>query len=136
HRALVGDSFGDELEFSVTFRLDQHQMKFVNDTFRQLLNDQNGQVKFVELQPRPDVLPGQVIRVSLDAGLLPAGEKPKDYQKARIEADALAAWIKATGLAKLRANTWRDVAILCPRKLWLRTIATALRRLELPSAIQ
>ena len=77
HHALVRDSFGDELEFSVTFRLDQHQMKFVNDTFRQLLNDKNGQVEFVELQPRPDVLPGQVIRVSLDVGLLPAGEKPK-----------------------------------------------------------
>jgi ATP-dependent exoDNAse (exonuclease V) beta subunit len=136
HRALVRDSFGDELEFSVTFRLDQHQMKFVNDTFRQLLNDKNGQVKFVELQPRPDVLPGQVIRVSLDAGLLPAGEKPKDYQKARIEAQVLADWIKKTGLEKLRAKTWRDVAILCPRKLWLRTMATALRRAGLPVSIQ
>ena len=136
HRALVCDSFGDELEFSVTFRLDRQQLKFVNDTFRQLLNDKNGQVKFVELQPRPDVLPGQVIRVSLDAGVLPAGEKPKDYQKARIEADVLAAWIKKTGLEKLRANAWRDVAILCPRKLWLRTMASALRRARLPVAIQ
>lgn len=136
HHALVRDSFGDELEFSVTFRLDQRQMKFVNDTFRQLLNDKNGQVKFVELQPRPDVLPGQVIRVSLGAGLLPAGEKPKDYQKARIEAHVLADWIKKTGLEKLRAKTWRDVAVLCPRKLWLRTMATALRRAGLPVAIQ
>jgi ATP-dependent helicase/nuclease subunit A len=136
HRALVRDSFGDELVFSVTFRLDQHQMKFVNDTFRQLLNDKNGQVKFVELQPRPDVLPGQVIRVSLGADLLPASEKPKDYQKARIEAQVLADWIKKTGLEKLRAKTWRDVAILCPRKLWLRTMATALRRAGLPVAIQ
>src|SRR6202030_4168305 len=125
-----------ELEFSVTFRLDQQQLDFVNDTFRKLLNAKDGQVKFVELQPRPNVLPGQVIRVCLGAGLLPAGEKPKDYQKARIEADVLAAWIKKTGLEKLRANTWRDVAILCPRKLWLRTVAAALRRLELPVAIQ
>ena len=111
-------------------------MKFVNDTFRQLLNDQNGQVKFVELQSRPDVLPGQVIRVSLGAGLLPAGEKPKDYQKARIEAQVLADWIKKTGLEKLRAKAWRDVAILCPRKLWLRTMATALRRARLPVGIR
>jgi ATP-dependent helicase/nuclease subunit A len=136
HRALLGSGLADELEFSVTFRLDQWQLDFVNDTFRHLLNDMNGQVKFVELQPRPDVLPGQVIRVSLGAGLLPASEKPKDYQKARIEADVLAAWIKKTGLEKLRANTWRDVAILCPRKLWLRTMATALRRVGLPLAIQ
>ncbi len=136
HRALLRGDSAAELEFSVTFRLDQQQLKFVNETFRQLLDDKNGQVKFVELQPRPDVLPGQVIRVSLGAGLLPTGEKPKDYQKARIEADVLAAWIKKTGLEKLRANTWRDVAILCPRKLWLRTMATALRRVDLPVAIQ
>jgi ATP-dependent helicase/nuclease subunit A len=136
HRGLLCGDSADELEFSVTFRLDRQQLKFVNDTFRQLLNEKNGQVKFVEVQRRPDVLPGQVIRVSLGAGLLPAGEKPKDYQKARIEADMLAAWIKNTGLDKLRANTWRDVAILCPRKLWLRTMATALRRLGMPVAIQ
>ena len=136
HRALLRSDFADELEFSVTFRLDQQQLNFVNDTFRKLLNEKNGQVKFVELQPRPDVLPGQVIRVSLGAGLLPAGEKPKDYQKARIEADVLATWIKETGIEKLRADTWRDVAILCPRKLWLRTMATALRRVGLPVAIQ
>src|SRR4029077_16702813 len=68
--------------------------------------------------------------------LLPAGEKPKDYQKARIEADLLAAWIKNTGLEKLRAKTWRDVAILCPRKLWLRTMATAFRRAGPPVPIQ
>ncbi len=136
HCALLRGDSADELEFSVTFRLDRRQLKFVNDTFRQLLNDKNGQVKFVELQPRPDVLPGQVIRVSLGAGLLPHGEKPRDYQKARIEADVLAAWINKTGLEQLRANTWRDVAILCPRKLWLRTMATALRRVGLAVAIQ
>jgi ATP-dependent helicase/nuclease subunit A len=136
HHALLRSGSADELEFSVTFRLDRQQLAFVNETFSKLLNEEDGQVKFVELQPRPDVLPGQVIRVSLDASLLPANEKPKDYRKARIEADVLAAWIKKTGLKKLRANTWRDVAILCPRKLWLRTMATALRRVGLPVAIQ
>jgi ATP-dependent exoDNAse (exonuclease V) beta subunit len=136
HGALVRVDPEAELEFSVTFRLDLRQLEFVNETFSEILNDQDGQVQFVELQARPDVLPGQVIRVSLEAGLLPVGEKLRDYQKAKIEAAALASWIKTTGLAKLRANTWRDVAILCPRKLWLRTMATALRRLELPVAMQ
>ena len=110
HRALLRGDSADELEFSVTFRLDQKQLDFVNDVFRKLLNEKDGQVRFVELQPRPDVLPGQVIRVSLDAGLLPAGEKPKDYQKARIEADALAAWIKRPGsknCAQTPGATWR-----------------------------
>jgi len=52
---------------------DQQQLDFVNGVFRNILNEKEGQVKFVNLQPRPGVLPGQVIQVPLDAGLLPAG---------------------------------------------------------------
>jgi len=136
HDSLVRSGSASELTFSVTFRLDQEQVDFINRTFHEILNDENGQVRFVELQPRPEVLPGQVIRVSFEAGLLPSGEKLKDYQKAKVEADALASWIKETGFEKLRANSWREVAILCPRKAWLRTMATALRKIGLPAAIQ
>lgn len=136
HDLLVETGAATELTFSVTFRLDQDQVDFINRTFREILNDENGQVRFVELQPRPEVLPGQVIRVSLEAGLLPVGQKIKDFQKAKIEADELARWIKETGLEKLRANSWRDVAILCPRKAWLRTMTIALRKIGLPVAIQ
>ncbi len=136
HDALVGTDAGDTLEFSVTFRLDQKQLDFVNDIFGNILNEKEGQVKFVNLQPREDVLPGQVIRVSLGAGLLPAGQKLKEYRKAQIEARELADWIKQTGLENLRADTWRDVAILCPRKAWLRTMANALRRVDLPVSMQ
>src|SRR5262249_21025407 len=97
----------------------------------------DGQVRFVELRPRPGILPGKVIRVPLSAkDLLPEGKKLKDYQKARIEAEHLAHWIKDAGLKKLSANSWRDVAILCPRKAWLQTMAAALRREDLPVAIQ
>ena len=136
HDSLVRSGSASELTFSVTFRLDQEQVDFINRTFREILNNENGQVRFVELQPRPEVLPGQVIRVSLEAGLLPTSEKLKDYQKAKVEADALASWIKETGFKKLRANSWREVAILCPRKAWLRTMATALRKIGLLAAIQ
>ena len=136
HAALLRETSGEALKFSVTFRLDQRQLDFVNETFNEILNNKEGQVEFVTLEPRPDVLPGQVIRVPLAADLLPAGEKLKDYKKAAIEARELANWIKETGLEKLRASSWRDVAILCPRKLWLRTMATALRRVGLPAAIQ
>ena len=74
----------------------------MNETFREILNDPTGQVRFVELHPRPDILPGKVIRVPLAADeLLPAGKKLKDYQKARIEAEFLAHWIKKTGLKNL-----------------------------------
>src|SRR5438445_541448 len=137
HDALIADKHGESLEFAVTFRLDQKQLDFVSETFREILNNKEGQVRFVELQPRPDILPGKVIRVPLAAKeLLPEGKKLKDYQKARIEAEYLARWIKNAGLKKLSADSWREVAILCPRKAWLQTTAAALRRVGLPVAIQ
>jgi ATP-dependent exoDNAse (exonuclease V) beta subunit len=137
HEALIADKAGESLEFAVTFRLDQKQLDFVNETFREILNNKDGQVPFVELRPRPNILPGKVIRVPLLAkALLPEGKKLKDYQKARIEAEYLARWITAAGLKKLSADSWREVAILCPRKAWLQTTAAALRRVGLPVAIQ
>lgn len=136
HEALISDKNGESLEFAVTFRLDQKQLDFVNETFREILNNKDGQVRFVELQPRPNILPGKVIRVPLARELLPEGKKLKDYQKARIEAQYLARWIKDAGLKKLSAHSWREVAILCPRKAWLQTTAAALRRVGLPVAIQ
>ncbi len=136
HEALISDKNGESLEFAVTFRLDQKQLDFVNETFREILNNKDGQVRFVELQPRPNILPGKVIRVPLAKELLPQGKKLKDYQKARIEAEYLARWIKDAGLKKLSADSWREVAILCPRKAWLQTMAAALRRVDLPVAIQ
>jgi ATP-dependent exoDNAse (exonuclease V) beta subunit len=135
HDALVATESGAEVEFSVTFRLDKKQLEFVNATFREILNDKNGQVPFVELQPRPGILPGKVIRLPLGKELLEERDK-KDYQKARREAEFLARWIKEAGLQKLSADSWREVAILCPRKAWLQTIAAALRREGLPVALQ
>jgi ATP-dependent exoDNAse (exonuclease V) beta subunit len=136
HEALISDKNGESLEFAVTFRLDQKQLDFVNETFREILNNKDGQVRFVELQPRPNIFAGKVIRVPLGKELLPQGKKLKDYQKARIEADHLARWIKDAGLKKLSADSWGEVAILCPRKAWLQTMAAALRRVDLPVAIQ
>src|SRR5437899_2191729 len=137
HEVLIAGKHGESLEFAVTFRLDQKQLDFVNETFREILNNKDGQVRFVELQPRPGILPGKVIRVPLVAKeLLPEGKKLRDYQKARIEAEYLARWIKDAGLKKLSADSWREVAILCPRKAWLQMTAAALRRVGLPVAIQ
>ncbi len=136
HEALISEKNGESLEFAVTFRLDQKQLDFVNETFREILNNKDGQVRFVELQPRPKILPGKVIRVPLAKELLPDGRKLKDYQKARIEAEYLARWIEDAGLKKLSADSWQQVAILCPRKAWLQTMAAALRRVGLPVAIQ
>lgn len=136
HETLVQSETGEALIFDVTFRLDQKQLDFVNETFREILHGTEGQVEFVKLQPRPNVLPGQVIRLSLGADLLGGQEKLKDRQIARIEADELARWLQEHGPEKLRARSWREVAILCPRKDWLRTMAIALRKIGLPVEVQ
>ena len=49
HEALIAQKSGESLEFSVTFRLDQKQLDFVNETFCEILNNNDGQVRFVEL---------------------------------------------------------------------------------------
>jgi ATP-dependent exoDNAse (exonuclease V) beta subunit len=136
HDVLVAAEAGEAVTFSVTFRLDQRQLDFVNATFGEILNGGAGQVKFVELQPRPHVLPGQVIRLSLSAALRKGEEKLKDRVVARIEAEELARWVKQHGPEKLRARSWREVAILCPRRDWLRTTAIALRKIGLPVEVQ
>ncbi|MEO5722700.1 MAG: UvrD-helicase domain-containing protein [Chthoniobacterales bacterium] len=136
HDALVQTEAGDALKFSVTFRLDQRQLDFINQTFGEILHGTGGQVDFVELLPRPQILPGQVIRLSLSGSLLEGEEKLKDRVIARIEANELARWLKEHGVEKLRARHWREVAILCPRRDWLRTMAIALRKAGLPVEVQ
>jgi ATP-dependent exoDNAse (exonuclease V) beta subunit len=129
HEALVTTGAAQELKFSVTFRLDTAQLNFVNATFGEILNDQSGQVAFVELNPRPDVLPGQVIR--FDFGCDVDLSLPEN-QRALLEARELATWLRDISPEKLRAESWRQVAILCPRKAWLRTLRDALTYVDLP----
>ena len=103
HEKLVATQAAQELKFSVTFRLDTAQLNFVNATFGEILNNQDGQVAFVELNPRPDVLPGQVIRFDFDCDVdlsLP------ESQRASLEARELAVWLHHTGPRKLRSESW------------------------------
>src|SRR5437762_1474085 len=132
-RALIKMSAAEELKFSVTFRLDQAQMAFVNDTFARILDNIEGQVEFVELSPRPEILPGQVIRFELGDDIDMSLSEP---QRAQIEAKRLAKWVRGAGLEKLRARCWREVAILCPRKAWLRAIRDALLGQQIPVEVQ
>ncbi len=138
HETLVQTGGAEALTFSVTFRLDTAQLDFVNKTFREILNDRDHQVPFVELNPRPNVLPGQVVRLDLPAGNLVPDRRGKisEARKAAEEARQLGEWLRETGLRKLRAQTWRDVAILCPRKEWLQTLRRGLRKAGLNVQIQ
>src|SRR5437016_7997022 len=115
HDTLLERNAAEALKFSVTFRLDTAQLDLVNETFREILHDRDRQVAFVELNPRPDILPGQAVRLNLQPAKLrpdPRG-KVSDARKAAEEARQLAKWLQQAGLEKLRAQSWRDVAILC-----------------------
>jgi ATP-dependent exoDNAse (exonuclease V) beta subunit len=129
HQLLVTTGAAEELKFSVTFRLDTAQLDFVNATFGEILNNQDGQVEFVELNPRPEILPGQVIRFDFACDVDPA---LPERQREILEARELAAWLRDTSLENLRAESWRQAAILCPRKAWLRPLRNALVDIHLP----
>ena len=133
HDLLIEDRVAEELRFSVTFRLDQAQLNFVNATFPRILNNCDGQVEFVELNARPDILPGQVMQ--LDLGSEVDLDTP-ELQRAALEARELAKWLRDVGLEKLRAESWRQVAILSPRKAWLRSLRDALLAVDLPAEVQ
>ena len=134
HDSLVTSHAGEDLKFSVTFRLDRSQLDFVNASFRDILNGAGDQVHFIELNPRPDVLPGQVVRLDITVPNLES--KMTDPKKAKLEAPQLAKWIEQTGCDNLRARSWEQVAILCPRKKWFAPIAEALRDVGIDSQIQ
>jgi len=119
HQALLGTNAARALEFAVTFRLDRRALDFVNTAGPNFMQRSGGQVDFVTLSHRPEVLPGQVLRVEIPAA--PAGAN-----KLHHEAAHLARWLREAGLEKLRAPSWRDVAILCPRKNWFAPLRTAL----------
>ena len=133
HKALIDTRAAEELKFTVTFRLDRAQLDFVNETFAKILNNEQGQVEFVELSPRPEILPGQVIRFELGADV---DLKLSETQRSNIEAQRLAKWIRETGLEKFRARSWREVAILCPRKAWLGQLRNALLAEQIPVEVQ
>jgi len=133
HKALIETRAAEELKFSVTFRLDRAQLDFVNDTFAKIFNPDEDQVEFVDLSPPPEILPGQVIRFELGADV---DLKLTETQRARIEAVRLAKWIREAGLERLRARSWREVAILCPRKAWLSALRNALLANQIPVEVQ
>ena len=133
HQILLADRAAEELTFSVTFRLDQAQLDFVNATFPEILNNAAGQVEFVELNARPDIFPGQVMRLDLDGEVDFA---MPELQRAGHEAQELAGWLRDMGTERLRAESWRQVAILSPRKAWLRSLRAALLDVGLPAEVQ
>jgi len=129
HDALIDSGNAAALEFSTTFRLDSAQLATVNKLFERIFDPEEGQVRFVNLQPRANVLTGQVVRLEITSNdELRAAAKRSDRYPAMHEAREIARWLRAVGHESLRASSWREVAVLCPRKAWLQTLRTAFAR--------
>jgi ATP-dependent exoDNAse (exonuclease V) beta subunit len=134
-RGLLGRaSAGTELQFTTTFRCDEAIIDFVNKTFPRVFTEAT-QVTFVPLKPRPRAGSGQVVRFQFE---IPPELDPKlvDRKRAIIEAEALAKWIVENGLAKLRASSWSEVAILVPQKRWFSPLRIALRNAGIRTQVQ
>jgi ATP-dependent exoDNAse (exonuclease V) beta subunit len=135
HDALLRAGDGAQLTFSVTFRLDEAAIAFANAVFPLVLHGDERQVSYVQLHPRPTVFPGQIIRFDPKPGVEDIVDR-KDWQKMYWEADQLARWLRDVGLENLRASSWKEVAVLCPRTRWLAPIRAALRSAGLEAQVQ
>ncbi|MEM9444477.1 MAG: UvrD-helicase domain-containing protein [Verrucomicrobiota bacterium] len=117
---------GESVTFEVTFRCDEKVVKFVNACFPSLLNGDLGQAAFVPLRERPDPFPGQVVRWAFPMDQIQA-QKLNQERCRFLEAQWLAKQLVVSGLEKLQASSWSQVAILCPRRAWLEPVAQALQ---------
>src|SRR6266540_4712442 len=111
HELLVATDAAEELKFSVTFRLDTAQLDFVNATFGEILNNLDGQVEFVELNPRPEILPGQVIRFDFACDVDPA---LSEVQRAMLEAKSK----RITCPGKISGRGFNSTNSTCPSRLF------------------
>ncbi len=126
HDDLVGAGAAEELEFKVTMRCDRAIVSTVNKCFPGLSGSgkPGEQVRFAKLVARPGAGKGQAVRLVLES---PEDSKRSHRFPAQASAEALATWLKKTGLDALGARRWSEVAILCPRRGWLQTLDNALQ---------
>ena len=125
HRALLVSNCARELKFQVTFRCDESIVSFANAVCPNILSGRGGQVSYVTLEARPDAASGQVLRLPVEANkgkVTDAGRRDLALESAR----QLGRWLKNAGLEGLRARSWSEVALLCPRKDWFSALRQGL----------
>jgi ATP-dependent exoDNAse (exonuclease V) beta subunit len=115
--AFTAGMGGEKLEFSVTMRCPQRVIGAVNGIFFHGGRLSQTHFAFRELHPKPDCVEGA-------AWLLPieplAVEKPTVDAAFREECRQVARFLNAYGPSGMGVERWSEVAILCPRKSWLR----------------
>lgn len=133
--ALESEGAAECLTFTTTFRCDRAVVNWVNACGPRLLHGEDRQVEFVALRPRPAVAPGQVVRLAVTSKPHWSRKTPIRV-RSREEARQLVTWIREHGLSAFRADSWSDVAILCPRKRWFGPLALELQRAGMRFQIQ
>ncbi len=129
HRNLVENGTADALVFSVTFRCSEGIVGAVNEFFPNILiNDQTGdyseQADFVPLSAKIDAGAGQVARILFTPSAKLVSIKA-EHARAREFAQTFAEWFQTQALDDFQAGDLSEVAILCPRNDWLRTLDRA-----------
>jgi ATP-dependent exoDNAse (exonuclease V) beta subunit len=120
---------GERLEFSVTMRCPIRVIGAVNAIFFHAGRLRQTHFSFRELHPKPDCVAGA-------AWLLPIAplpeEKPKVEVAFREECSQMAVFLNQYGPSGLGVENWSDIAILCPRRAWLREAAQLFIEAGLP----
>lgn len=123
---------GERLEFSVTMRCPQRVIGAVNAIFFREGRLRQTHFTFRELHPKPACVEGA-------AWLLPIvpldKEKPGVDALFREECRQVAVFLNEYGRAGLGVEKWSDVAVLCPRKDWLRIAAETFIEAGLPARL-
>jgi len=119
---------GRELHYHVTLRCSTAIVDFINQVGPDILHGKAGQATFIPLHPAGSREGGQVLRIPIDL----QGRRTSLEDTKRLVARKVADWLKKTDLRMLRARNWHNVAILCPRRRWLETLAIALSEREIP----
>lgn len=125
--ALEGSGNMQRLVFSVTFRCSRAITEAVNGFLPTILTGTQGQVAFVPLTPRPDAPEGKVQRY---APALPENSDQALDARGGTQAESLALvqWLASLNSHDFNVRDWSEVAFLCPRNEWLRTLSSALEK--------
>jgi ATP-dependent exoDNAse (exonuclease V) beta subunit len=123
---------GERLEFSVTMRCPVRVIDAVNAIFFHEERLKQTHFAFRELHPKPDCTKGEAWVLPISP--LPEA-KPKVEEAFHEECRQVAAFLTEYGPGGLGVEKWSDVAILCPRKDWLRDAAETFIEAGLPARL-
>lgn len=124
HGNLVESGAAEELVFSVTFRCSENIVSTVNEFFPNILTGgrlNNRQAAFVPLFARTGANRGQVSKIPLEPSC-DLNSVNAEQSRARNFSRVFAKWFRNQTLESFQAADFSEVAILCPRNEWLRSL--------------